>query len=136
MTCSEDKPENIKLTGPVFGTAFNIQYTAEDDVNYITQIDSLFDVVNQSLSTYLPNSDISRLNRNEDAVIDEHFKRVFKASKDIYRLTEGTFDPTIGNVVNAWNFGAEKNKFLTQDPRFRDPDSGILRSLIFFYCKN
>ena len=54
MTCSEDKPENIKLTGPVFGTAFNIKYTAEDDVNYITQIDSLFDVVNKSLSTYLP----------------------------------------------------------------------------------
>ena len=23
------------------------------------------------------------------------------------------FDPTIGNVVNAWNFGAESNKFLT-----------------------
>ena len=124
ITCSEDKPENIKLTGPVFGTAFNIQYTAEDDVNYITQIDSLFDVVNQSLSTYLPNSDISRLNRNEDAVIDEHFKRVFKASKDIYRLTEGTFDPTIGNVVNAWNFGAEKNKFLT--------DSTTIDSLVQF----
>lgn len=124
MTCSEDKPENIKLTGPVFGTAFNIQYTAEDDVNYITQIDSLFDVVNKSLSTYLPNSDISRLNRNEDVVIDKHFKRVFQASKDIYRLTEGTFDPTIGNVVNAWNFGAEKNKFLT--------DSTTIDSLVQF----
>lgn len=124
IICSEDKPENIKLTGPVFGTAFNIQYTAEDDVNYITQIDSLFDVVNKSLSTYLPNSDISRLNRNEDVVIDKHFKRVFQASKDIYRLTEGTFDPTIGNVVNAWNFGAEKNKFLT--------DSTTIDSLVQF----
>ncbi len=115
ICCKEDKkqPELVKLSGPVFGTSFNIQYFSDENINYTKQFDSLFSIVNQSLSTYIPDSDISRLNNNEDIEVDHHFKRVFKASKEIYRSTEGVFDPTIGNVVNAWSFGAEKNKFLT-----------------------
>ncbi|WP_299368092.1 FAD:protein FMN transferase [Winogradskyella sp.] len=115
MSCKEDKKQTqlVKLSGPVFGTGFNVQYSHDNNTNYINQIDSLFAVVNQSMSTYIPDSDISRINRNEEVKVDKHFKHVFKASKDIYRATEGVFDPTIGNVVNAWNFGAETNKFLT-----------------------
>ena len=60
------------------------------------------------MSTYIPNSDISKLNRNETVEVDEHFINVFNASKDIYRKTEGAFDPTIGAVVNAWSFGPEE----------------------------
>jgi thiamine biosynthesis lipoprotein len=122
--CSKEEPKNIKLSGPVFGTSFNIQYHSEDNTNYIKQFDSLFAVVNKSLSTYISDSDISKLNRNEITKVDQHFENVFKASKVIYRQTEGIFDPTIGNVVNAWNFGAEKNKFLT--------DSRTIDSLMRF----
>jgi len=55
----------------------------------------------------MPDSDISRLNRNEPVTIDEHFQKVFKTSEEIYNDTNGVFDPTIGAVVNAWNFGPE-----------------------------
>jgi len=113
FNCNNNKPELIKLSGPIFGTGYNIQYYSEDYTNYQKQFDSLFEVVNQSLSTYLQDSDISKLNRNEITEVDYHFENVFKASKIIYRQTEGVFDPTIGNVVNAWSFGAEKNKFTT-----------------------
>jgi thiamine biosynthesis lipoprotein len=123
LSCQQE-PKNIKLSGPVFGTAYNIQYYSENNINYIKQFDSLFYVINNSLSTYIPDSDISKINRNEITKIDAHFKNVFKASKVIYRQTEGVFDPTIGNVVNAWNFGAEKDKFLT--------DSTTIDSLMRF----
>lgn len=122
--CSEKDPINIKLSGPIFGTGYNIQYFSEDDINYQKQFDSLFNVINKSLSTYIEDSDISKLNRNEITKIDKHFENVFKASKIIYRQTEGAFDPTIGNVVNAWSFGAEKNKFTT--------DSTTIDSLMRF----
>ncbi|WP_431109951.1 FAD:protein FMN transferase [Winogradskyella poriferorum] len=120
--------KNTKVSGPVFGTSYNIQFYSEDGENYQKQFDSLFNVVNQSLSTYIPDSDISRINKNEDVGIDEHFKRVFKKSKEVYRFTEGAFDPTIGNVVNAWNFGADTNKFLT--------DSTTIDSLMKFVGLN
>ncbi len=112
LSCNQE-PELIKLSGPIFGTAFNIQYYADGSTNYTKDFEQLFAEVNQSLSTYQNDSDISKLNNGESIKIDHHFKAVFNASKKIYRETEGAFDPTIGNVVNAWNFGAEENKFLT-----------------------
>jgi len=106
FSCQQE-PKNIKLSGPIFGTAYNVQYYSEDDFNYQKQFDSLFDIVNESMSTYIPNSKISRINKGENVVVDEHFVRVFNNAKTIYRATEGAFDPTIGSVVNAWDFGPE-----------------------------
>jgi len=65
----QNEPKNIKLSGPVFGTAYNIQYHSVDDTNYQKQFDSLFNVFNESMSTYIPDSKISRLNRGEVVVV-------------------------------------------------------------------
>ncbi|WP_230401619.1 FAD:protein FMN transferase [Hanstruepera ponticola] len=108
LSCKQDTRQqfkNTKLSGAVFGTSYSIIYDSDSD--YTKQFDSLFQVVNQSLSTYIPSSDISKLNRNEMVIVDEHFITVFQASKDIYNQTQGVFDPTIGAVVNAWDFGPE-----------------------------
>lgn len=106
LSCS--KPEkNIKNAGQVFGTTYGIQYYSINGENYQKQFDSLFTVVNKSMSTYISDSDISKLNRNESNTVDEHFIRVFNASKKIYNETNGAFDPTIGVVVNAWDFGPQ-----------------------------
>lgn len=100
-----DTQEQRSVSGPVFGTSYNIVYEASS--NYQKQFDSLFQVINNAMSTYIEDSDISKLNRNEIVAIDEHFKNVFDASKDIHRETNGAFDPTIGIIVNAWDFGPE-----------------------------
>ncbi|RKE98308.1 FAD:protein FMN transferase [Ichthyenterobacterium magnum] len=104
VSCKKES-KNTKLSGAVFGTSYSVIY--DNEVNYEKQLDSLFYVINKSMSTYQDNSDISKLNRNEAFNVDNHFIKVFKASKSIYRLTEGAFDPTIGVVVNAWDFGPE-----------------------------
>ena len=104
FSCSQP-PQNVKLAGPVFGTSYSVIY--EGTENYQKDINRLFNEVNESMSTYIQDSKISRINRGEEVVLDTHFRRVFKASKLIYRLTEGAFDPTIGGVVNAWDFGPE-----------------------------
>ena len=120
FSCTEEQPKNIKSSGPIFGTAFNIQYYSPAGINYQKEIDSLFGVINQSLSTYIPESDISRFNRQEQVEVDKHFMKVFNTSKKIFKETKGVFDPTIGNVVNAWNFGPDKNKFLTDSATIAD----------------
>lgn len=108
FTGCSNASKNVKLSGPVFGTSYSVQYYSEKDVNYQVQFDSLFAVINKSMSTYIPDSDISKLNRNESDSIDNHFIAVFDNSKTIYKATEGAFDPTIGVLVNAWDFGPEK----------------------------
>ena len=123
----ERSPENQRHTGEVFGTYYNITYHAGGDNGYQKSFDSIFKVINSSLSTYQKDSEISKFNRNEPMVIDDHFRTVFNASKKIFKETQGVFDPTIGNVVNAWNFGPDENKFLT------NYDMNILYIRISFY---
>ena len=106
FSCKEE-PKNTKLSGPIFGTSYSIIYDAE--TNYQKQVDTLFYVINKSMSTYQTNSDISKLNRNEANEVDAHFIKVFEASKQFQKETEGVFDPTIGTIVNALGFGPEKN---------------------------
>ena len=85
FSCKNEKriEKNIKLNGPVFGTGYNIQYHSEEGINYQPQFDSLFAVINKSLSTYIPDSDISKWNRNEEVNVDKHFRKVFNTSKKI-----------------------------------------------------
>lgn len=99
----------IQLEGQALGTTFHITYIDIENRNFEKQIDSLIHQVNKSLSTYIPNSDISKINRGDTTVIiDDLFKEVFQKSKRIYIETNGNFDPTIGVLVNAWGFGPGK----------------------------
>lgn len=104
---NEDKL--IKLQGSVFGTTYSIKYFGK--IEYQKPIDSLFNAVNKSLSTYLPSSDISRINQNDSTVVvDDLFVEVFKKAKRVYKETNGYFDPTIGKLINAYGFGSKKTK--------------------------
>ena len=109
FSCKQE-PKSIKVAGDIFGTFFEVTYLSENNENYQKQFDSIFSIINTSMSNYQENSDISKLNRNEEVTVDANFIKVFNASKKLYRETEGVFDPTIGKLVNAWNFGSENQK--------------------------
>lgn len=107
ISCKSDKQfKNTKLSGSVFGTSYSVIYDIETD--FSKQFDSIFYVINKSMSTYQANSDISKWNRNESNKVDEHFIKVYNTSKRIFEQTDGVFDPTIGTVVNALGFGPEQ----------------------------
>ena len=74
-----------------------------------TVIDSILQVIDLSMSTYIDNSLISKINRGENLPIDPHFEKVFSASFDIYLQSKGAFDPSIGQLINAWGFGKKEN---------------------------
>ena len=109
ISCKQELT-NAKLNGPIFGTFYEVTYGSDTDKNYQKSVDSIFAVINQSMSNYQEDSDISKVNRHELDRVDAHFIEVFKASKKIYNETNEVFDPTIGKLVNAWNFGSEQNK--------------------------
>ena len=107
VSCKQEI-KNTKKSGQVFGTSYSVTYYSESNLNFVTQFDSLFYIINKSMSTYQVNSDISKLNRDERVLVDKHFIKVLETSHEIYSQTEGAFDPTIGVLVNAWNFGPER----------------------------
>lgn len=109
IACKKDNSEYQHLNGFALGSSFSISYESADEVNYEKQIDSLIKGINASLSTYISDSDISRINDGDTTVlVDDYFIEVFTKSKKIYKETNGAFDPSVGVLVNAWGFGPEK----------------------------
>ncbi len=92
--------------GNALGTTYSIIYLADEALDLQQEIDSVFQVVNRSMSTYIPDSDISKINRGDSTVVvDAMFREVFLLSKRVYETSDGYFDPTVGVLVNAWGFG-------------------------------
>jgi len=76
-------------------------------------VDSL-DVVNNLMSTYKPDSDVSQFNRSTSTdwiEIDAETATVVARAIEISQQTDGAFDITVGPAVNAWKFGPDKSEF-------------------------
>ena len=76
-----------------------------------------------SLSPFNDTATISRVNRNEDIIVDSLFSRVFRRSMEVSHETNGAFDITVAPLVNAWGFGFKQGRF---------PDSTMIDSLLQF----
>ena len=71
----------------------------------------MLSAVNQSLSTFDPNSIISRFNQGaENVAADSFFVDVFTKAVEVSEISDGAFDITIAPIVNAWGFGFEKHE--------------------------
>lgn len=111
VSCTEAIPDEITIQGEAFGTTYAIAYFGEYEASPRIKrgIDSVVRVVNQSMSTYIPESDISNINKGDSTiVVDEMFADVFTLSRKLHRLTNGYFDPTVGGLRNAYGFGDTK----------------------------
>lgn len=109
LTSCQDKPEKNFFAGRAQGSTFHITYFGGNSTVINKGIDSIFTAINESMSTYIETSDISRINNGDTTVVvDDMFVDVFEASRLIYEQTKGIFDPTIGKLVNYYGFGPEK----------------------------
>lgn len=104
-----EKVSTVKtLTGNALGTTYSIKYFSDDHQILPIEIDSLLHVINTSMSTYISDSDISKINLGDTSVVvDDHFRNVFIESKAIFENTDGYFDPSVGLLVNAYGFGPD-----------------------------
>ena len=109
VACQQVSKENVYyIRGEAQGTTYGITYIAHRPVEK-TAVDSILRVIDLSMSTYIDNSLISKINKGEHLPIDPHFEKVLSASMDIYSESEGVFDPSIGQLINAWGFGKKEN---------------------------
>ena len=92
--------------GFIFGTIYHITY--HSDNNLKKEIEAELKKVDQSLSPFNKTSVISKVNRNENPVVDPLFKEVFLLAENISNETHGAFDITVAPLVNEWGFGFKK----------------------------
>ena len=104
--------------GLIFGTMYSITYQHHQSLKQ--DIDNELNRFDGSLSMFNDTSTISRVNRNEDIVVDTLFAQVFRRAMEISADTKGDFDITVAPLVNAWGFGFKQQAF---------PDSMMIDSL-------
>ncbi|MFK7901105.1 MAG: FAD:protein FMN transferase [Cyclobacteriaceae bacterium] len=110
VSCEPKKEQPyIQFYGSTMGTSYSVKYADDQQRDFQKEVDSLLEVYNRSVSTYIPDAEISSFNQSnnlEDP--SDYFLTVLNESFRIHQLTGGAFDPTVMPLVNAWGFGYSK----------------------------
>jgi thiamine biosynthesis lipoprotein len=108
----QSTPELVQMTnqGPAQGSTFSISYLVPEGLDYRKDIDSILKSMDQQMSLWVENSEISRLNRGDSVYLSNDFQEVILKSIYISELTNGDFDITIAPLIKAWGFSGGTRK--------------------------
>ncbi len=96
------------------GTSYRVTVpgTSSLDAQLIgATVQAELDLVDSRMSTYRPESELSRLNRHRSTApfpLSPETLEVLQLARSISEATDGAFDVTVGPLVEAWGFGPSK----------------------------
>ncbi len=111
--CTDQSVSNSQqISGQTMGTTYSVIYKPitdgpERDALF-KEIELLLKEINQSMSTYIDDSELSRLNRTIaglETVLSKELFYVIKSAVEVSQISDGAFDITVGPLVNLWGFG-------------------------------
>lgn len=114
--CSvEENPQKTVLRGTTMGTYYAITYlaTAKTPPQAVVRdkVEARFAAVNHQMSTFLPDSELSRFNRfrkvDTPFPVSPEVLTVMREAVRLNKITKGKLDVTVGPLVNLWGFGPE-----------------------------
>ena len=115
FSCSHhESMKEVRFVGEAQGTYYSIIYFDAEARHFQPAVDSILKGFDQSVSLWVPNSILSRVNQNDpDVRLDGYFIDNFQLSQEIARETDGFFDMTVGSLVRAWGFGFDATKSIS-----------------------
>jgi thiamine biosynthesis lipoprotein len=111
--CSAPKEQETHITGPTMGTTYNVKFAPVDGVDkqkLTQQIEQTLIDINQLMSTYIPESELSRFNQwrsVEPFSMSAQTLYVLNEAKRLGAMSAGLLDVTVGPLVNLWGFGPQ-----------------------------
>lgn len=113
VSCSqENQNQPIALHGQTMGTTFNVKYYPTDNTpnkeQVLAAINKRLVEINQLMSTYIPDSELSLLNKTaagEAFSLSPENVYLINEALRVNQLSEGYYDITVGPLVNLWGFG-------------------------------
>ncbi|MEZ4524538.1 MAG: FAD:protein FMN transferase [Desulfobacterales bacterium] len=108
--CGTREKQEVLIEGKTMGTFFHIKVVTSERTGKLEEkISQRLKEINRSMSTYDPDSEISRFNRISDTEsifpISQDFMNVMKVAAELWRVTQGAWDGTVDPLVNLWGFG-------------------------------
>lgn len=123
-------PLLFELDGPTMGTTYSVRFdTVPEGVTTEAlgqTIDATLARINTLMSTYDPESELSRFNRHEGREwfdMSAETVTVIDAAMKISEMTSGAFDVTIGPLVDLWGFGS------TTEVEFEPPSAAEIQKV-------
>ena len=113
-------PKNyIDITGPAMGTSYIIRLVPQRGIaielnQFKTEIDSVLEQINDQMSTYVNNSEISLFNKastNSAIIISPQFKYVINRSIYWSELSNGAFDISSHPLTLLWRKGKADREY-------------------------
>lgn len=117
--CGNTEKKEISFQGGTMGTIYSVKVVAAEEPEGLqAKIEQRLAEINQSMSTYRKDSEISRFN-DFDRVgtpfpVSDDFFNVMTVAADIFRLSGGAWDGTVDPLVTLWGFG--RKGVVTQVP--------------------
>jgi thiamine biosynthesis lipoprotein len=116
-------PPRLKLSGPAMGARWAL--SCDDSVDrpdaLSEELAAAAARVEDQMSPWKPDSDLCRLNRAPPGTwlaLPQDLLHVLRSALDMHRLSDGAFDPALGDLVDAWGFGAAR----------AEPDAAAIRA--------
>lgn len=105
----------VSVNGQTMGTTYSVKLVMDDKAPPSSEVlsawaDATFAAVNESMSTYMEDSELSLLNRAETdswQPVSAPLLDVLLLSQEISRKSDGAFDITVMPLVNLWGFGPQ-----------------------------
>ena len=104
--------QEVLMQGRTMGTTYNIKVVVDvnnfDKDTLHSNIDQALVAVNQSMSTYISDSELSIFNKsqgNDPVAISPALNKVLTEAIRLGTLSDGKLDVTVGPLVNLWGFG-------------------------------
>ncbi|OBU20708.1 FAD:protein FMN transferase [Photobacterium aquimaris] len=111
--CS-DQRQQITINGSTMGTYYSIKIIDQAGLpsakEIQQEIDRRLELVNDQMSTYRPQSELSLFNKapaNKPFPVSAATAKVIAEALRISKVSNGAYDVTVGPVVNLWSFGPE-----------------------------
>ncbi|WP_040404462.1 FAD:protein FMN transferase [Amphritea japonica] len=110
--CSKP-PQIVGHQGLTMGTSFTVKWVSSDsetDKKLPAQIDQILIAVNNAMSTYQADSELTRINQlpaGSEVKLSSDLAKVLSRALEISQSSAGAFDVTVGPLVNLWGFGPE-----------------------------
>ena len=116
LASCDRQPSMHSLSGKTMGTSWHIKLVGlpagMTPPQLQQELQVILDTVNGQMSTYQPDSDISRFNQADAEswqTLPVDFYRVLDYALRLAGDTGGAYDPTVGPLVNLWGFGPDKS---------------------------
>jgi thiamine biosynthesis lipoprotein len=114
LACAPPPLAQAEFSGESMGTSWSVKLAAVDldaaERDGVRRaIESELSAVDEAMSTWRPDSQLSRFNAHDSSEpfpVSSEVLTVFRIAREVSELSGGGFDVTVGPVVAAWGFGA------------------------------